>query len=199
MSEVVTLTATTPLEGPSRGEHGRVVSRFAGDAGGATAIEFAFVVFPLLTLLLLVLEVGLVYWTGAVLDNGVQATARTFYTDTGASAASMVDTVRTGICERASGLINCDRLKVDLSYYADFSAVTAPSPVDPATKTWRTGFGTAHGCTEDSRIVVVRAALAQQSVHNAIAGLATFSDGSRLIQSTMVVTLGRRSTGLTGC
>lgn len=155
------------------------------------------IVFPLITLLLLVLEVGLTYWIGAVLDNSVQAASRSFFTDTGTTPGSMVETVRARICKDGSGLINCDRLKVDLSYHADLTTVSPLSPVDAGA--WRTGFGSAHGCTEDSQVVVVQAAIAQMSFHNTVAGMAVFADGSRLIQSATVVTLGRRSTGLTGC
>ena len=173
------------------------IRAFERDASGATAVEFAFVAFPLITLLLLVLEVGLTYWTNVVLDNGVQAAARSFYTDTGASSGGMADTIRTKICASGGGLINCDRLKVDLSYYADLSAVEVASPVDAGA--WRAEFGMAHGCTQDSRVVVVQAAIAQMSFHDNAAGLADFADGSRLIQSATVVALGRRSTGLPGC
>ena len=62
--------------------------RFGEDDRGATAVEFALVVFPLITLLLLVLEVGLNYWTSAVLDNAVHSAVRVFYTDAGASSSS---------------------------------------------------------------------------------------------------------------
>lgn len=173
------------------------IKAFERDAGGATAVEFAFVAFPLMTLLLLILEVGLTYWTNAILDNAVQAAARSFYTDTAATSGTMTDMVRTKICASGGGLINCDRLKVDLSYYADLAAVELVSPVDSGA--WRAGFGMAHGCTQDSRIVVVQAAIAQKSFHDSVAGLAVFADGSRLIQSATVVVLGRRSTGLPGC
>lgn len=176
---------------------GSAITDFGSDADGATAVEFALIAFPLMTLLLLVLEVGLTYWTNVILDNGVQAAARSFYTDTGASSGSMADMVRTKICESGGGLINCDRLKIDLSYHADLAAVEVVSPVDAGA--WRTGFGTAHGCTPDSRVVVVQAAIAQKSFHDTVSSLAVFADGSRLIQSATVVTLGRRSTGLTGC
>lgn len=183
----------TSLPSPLRS----AIAAFESDADGATAVEFAFVAFPLMTLLLLVLEVGLTYWTNVILDNGVQAAARSFYTDTGATSQSMADMVRTKICASGGGLINCDRLKVDLSYHADLAAVELVSPVDAGA--WRSGFGTAHGCTQDSRVVVVQAAIAQKSFHDSVAGLAVFADGSRLIQSATVVALGRRATGLTGC
>lgn len=172
---------------------------FGRDDRGATAVEFAFVVFPLLTVILLVLEVGLTYWTSAILDNGVQSAVRIFHAETAASSSSTADLVRTEICQRGGGLINCDRLKVDLAYFSDLATVDISSPVDAAAKTWRAGFGTSHGCTPDSRVVVLQAAIAQQSFHNTVAGLAVFADGSRLIQSSAVVALGRRSTGAVTC
>lgn len=173
--------------------------RFGEDDRGATAVEFALVVFPLITLLLLVLEVGLNYWTSAVLDNAVHSAVRVFYTDAGASSSSTAENVRTEICQRGGGFINCDRLKVDFTYYSDFAAVSIFSPVDSAAKAWRAGFGTVHGCSQDSRVVVLQAAIAQQNFHNIVAGLAVFADGSRLIQSSAVVALGRRSTGPVVC
>lgn len=179
----------------------RVLARFRADHRGATAAEFALVVFPLFTLLMLVLEVGLTFWTGAALDHGVQGATRAFYTEgsSGAAPGAIAESVRKTICEGSGGLINCDKVKVDLSYYASLGDMVIQSPVDAAKQDWRAGFGDAHACSSTSQVVVIQAALAQRSFHTFVAGFSAFKDGSRLIQAASVVRIEPKSAGLQGC
>ncbi|GJE18650.1 hypothetical protein AIGOOFII_3379 [Methylobacterium marchantiae] len=156
--------------------------------------------FPLFTLLMLVLEVGLTYWIGATLDRGVQGATRVFYAEGDPSqSGSISDAVRKIICDGSAGLINCDKLKIDLVYYAGLSDVVIRSPVDPSQQDWRSGFGDSHGCTSTSQFVVIQAAVAQRNFHSFTSGSTEFKDGSRLIQAAKVLRIEPKSAGLQGC
>ena len=76
--------------GPARS----AAQRFRQDQSGAMAVEFALVLFPLCILIFFVLENALVFWVTSALDNGLDASMRQFYVQSGASATSLLDAVR---------------------------------------------------------------------------------------------------------
>lgn len=175
-------------------------SRFTRDTRGATAVEFAFVAFPLFTLIVLVLEVGLTYWIGATLDRGLQGATRAFYAEGDPNQVDTIsDAVRKSICDAAGGLVNCDKLKIDLRYYASLGDVVIRSPIDAAKQDWQPGFGDDHGCTSSSQVIVIQAAVAQHSFHSFTIGSTDLKDGSRVIQASKVLRVELKSAGLQGC
>ena len=174
--------------------------RLRDDARGVTSVEFAMIVFPFFTLVMLIMELALVFWIGATLDNALQGSMRQLYV--GASptvGTSLMTAIRRQICDGSKWLVNCDTLKVDLVAYSSFGDVRVSSPVDPGTQDWRTDFGKQHGCPARGSVVVVQAALAQQTFHRFGFGTSAFKDGSRLIQSAAVVQLTQNVSGAEGC
>jgi Flp pilus assembly pilin Flp len=172
---------------------------FGADQRGAMAVEFAMILFPLCVLIFFVLEAALVYWISSALDNGLDASMRQFYVQAGASTQTLSDGIRAELCRQVTPLVKCENLKVDIAAYDSFGRIDKASPVDGATGTWRVGFGDLHGCLTKGSVVVVQAALAQQTFQNF--GIVTnqFKDGSRLILATSVLQLDGNSTGSTGC
>jgi Flp pilus assembly pilin Flp len=185
---------------PVRWWSGRAIQgsrRFEADQGGATAVEFAMVLFPLCVLIFFVLEGALVYWIAAALDNGLDASMRQFYAQ--ASSTTLATGIRKELCRQVSPFVKCENLKVDVAVYDKFSRIEKASPVDPSTGTWRAGFGEQHGCLAKGSIVVVQAALAQQTFQKFGVVKNPFKDGSQLILATSVIQLDGNSTGGAGC
>jgi Flp pilus assembly pilin Flp len=178
----------------------RVLRRLGADTRGVTAVEFAMVVVPFVALIMLVMEMALIFWIGATLDNALQGSMRQLYVgSSSASGTSLMDAVRRQICDGAGGLVNCSTLKVDITAYPSFGDVRVSSPVDATTQDWRADFGRQHGCPVKGSVVVVQAALAQQSFYRLDLVRTAFKDGSRLIQSAAVVQLNQTPAAATGC
>lgn len=177
----------------------RTARRFGGDRRGVIAVEFALVAFPLCILVFALIEIGLIYWVSATLDNGIDASMRQFYVQAEASSKTLSEGVRGELCRQMSPFVRCENLKVDIAAYESFAGIDRSSPVDPSTGTWRAGFGDQHGCLTKGSIVVVQAALAQQTFQNF--GIVTnpFKDGSQLIHATAILQLDGNAPRSAGC
>lgn len=177
----------------------RAARRFGGDRRGVIAVEFALVAFPLCILVFALIEIGLIYWVSATLDNGIDASMRQFYVQAEASSKTLSEGVRSELCRQMSPFVKCENLKVDIAAYARFADIDRASPVDASTGTWRAGFGDQHGCLTKGSIVVVQAALAQQTFQRF--GIVTnpFKDGSQLILATAILQLDGNAPRSAGC
>ncbi|WP_244012259.1 TadE/TadG family type IV pilus assembly protein [Methylobacterium sp. J-068] len=163
------------------------------------AVEFAMILFPLCILIFALLEGALVYWISSALDNGLDTSMRQFYIQGQASSTALVDGIRGELCQQVSPFVKCENLKVDVAAYDSFGRIDKAGPVDPSTGTWRAGFGEQHGCLAKGSVVVVQAALAQQTFQKFGAATSRFKDGSQLILATSVIQLDGNSTGSAGC
>jgi Flp pilus assembly pilin Flp len=181
-----------------RAARGRA-GRFRQDQSGAMAVEFALILFPLCVLIFFVLETALVFWLTSALDNGLDASMRQFYVQSGGSATSLVDSVRSEICRQVSPFVRCENLKVDIGVYDSFTRIDRTSPIDAASGTWRTDFGIQHGCLTKGSVVVVQAAFAQHTFQKFGVVKNQFQNGSWLINATSVLQLEGNSTGGSGC
>lgn len=193
------LTARAGSPPSRRPQAGTAARRFASDRRGAMAVEFAMVLFPLCILIFAVLEGALVYWISSTLDNSLDTSMRQFYLQAEASSSTLTNAIRGEVCRQVSPLVKCENIKIDIAAYANFGRIEKASPVDASTGTWRSGFGEQHGCLAKGSIVVVQAALAQQTFQKFGFVNSPFKDGSQLILSTSVVQLDGNSTGSAGC
>ncbi len=108
----------------------RCLRRFRRNKDGAIAIEFAAVAAPLFAIIFAIMETGLVFLAGRVLDTGVYEGARLIRTGQAQSAGFDVGEFRTRVCDRLGGLFNCDDLKFDVRTYPNFSSITLTPPVN---------------------------------------------------------------------
>jgi Flp pilus assembly protein TadG len=99
------------------------------DRRGAVMVEFALVVGPLLLLTFAIIELGLSYWAGGLLDNATQETARKIRTGELQAAAAGEETktaqelFRENLCEAMDALIDCEdesRVYFDVRTFEDF-------------------------------------------------------------------------------
>lgn len=157
------------------------------------------VVFPFVTLLIAMMEIGFIFLIGSALDNGLESSMRQFYVQADASTRSRTEAIRAELCRRMELLAKCEAIKVDVAAYADFQSIDTSSPMDEATRTWRANFGTDHGCIAKGSIVVVQAGIAQKTFQNLGTTKGTFGDGSRLISASAVIQLDGNAASSAGC
>jgi Flp pilus assembly protein TadG len=149
------------LSGPARQATKQSVSRkdgvirpFLGDHSGASALEFALLVAPLLVLLLGVLEVGIVFFANFTLENAVSQGARLIRTGQAQAGSFDATAFRTEVCKHLSAPITCANLKLDVRHFTNFSGISLTNPLD-ANGNLKTSFTYDPGVGGD--VVVVRA------------------------------------------
>lgn len=179
-----------------------MVRRALGDTRGAAAIEFGLVCLPFLALLCAIVQVAFVIWAAQNFDFAFQKAARTLFTgqfqqnnSQAATSATLLTALQSSLCGSGASatpvLFNCAAVKIDISLGvssgAGFAGSTAPSPVDPATRDWATGFGTHYACAAPGKIVIATGAVKFPIIFGLLnAGLSNFADGSKLLESTAV-------------
>ena len=109
---------------------GRFVRRFKKSDGGATAVEFALVAFPFISLLGITMETGLLMFTEYTLQASVQDAARLIRTGQAQSAAMSASAFKTKICSTAGIIIDCTGgVTVYVRSDPTFAALRAALPV----------------------------------------------------------------------
>jgi Flp pilus assembly protein TadG len=101
------------------------LARFGSARRGATAVEFAFVALPFLTLLFAVLELGMVFLVSTTLQNAADAAGRKIRTGELQAGSGTRATFKSAICADMAWLgSDCaSNLKVDVQTYANFDAL----------------------------------------------------------------------------
>jgi len=164
---------------------GHFLSRFRRARDGATAVEFAFVALPFLTLLFAVLELGMVFMVATTLQNAADAAARKIRTGELQSGAASAGTFKTSVCNEMAWLgADClSHLTVDVRTFTDFASMEASSPVtNGVIDETKTQFQP--GAAED--IVLVRVYYTWTLFTPLLnTGLDTLANGKRLISATV--------------
>jgi Flp pilus assembly protein TadG len=128
---------------PDQGRRGL----FAAATGGAAAVEFALVVLPLIMLIFAILELALVFWLSALMDDAVNTAARKIKTGQVSASTEAAATAFKGvICDEVKLLASdcTTNLAVDVRTFATLNAIDSSPPmingvVDPAAMTFVPG------------------------------------------------------------
>jgi Flp pilus assembly protein TadG len=130
---------------------------FRRSQNGSAAVEFAMIAPMFFALLFAVMETGMTFMAGQVLETGVEDGARLVYTSQTASAADF----KSAICNRVSMLMDCTKLDIDVRSYDPGTTITITDPIDASGKYVSNGFvyqPPAYSPTApSSKTVVVRA------------------------------------------
>lgn len=81
---------------------------------GVVAIEFALVVIPFIFLLVGMVEVGMFYASGALLEGASVDAARMIRTGQVQSASDPETAFKTELCDQAKALIACDKIQYEV-------------------------------------------------------------------------------------
>ena len=181
---------------------GCLLSSLRKNAEGAAAVEFALVAVPFLALCGAIFQIAFQIWATQNFDRALQNAVRTIFTgqfqqaNAGQTDPSvLLANLKSVMCGPPNAVIptvfNCQGVKIDVATAGTFAAATPATPINAATGTWSTGFGTNYACAKPGTIVVVTAAVQFPTFFNML-GLSTrkfttgSGAGSSLLTSTAV-------------
>jgi len=107
-----------------------IAHRFIRHDRGATAVEFALVLVPFLTLLFMTMETGVVFLAQQSLETAAADAGRLVMT--GQAQSLNADTFKAKICSKGYALFKCNNIYVDVkSYGSSFSSIDNAVQYDP--------------------------------------------------------------------
>ena len=96
-----------------------------------TLVEFAVIAIPFFTLIIGIIEVGLIFWAGYELENATAAAARLVRTGQAQTSAYTVDQLRSQLCQNVVILSNCTtKVQLSVQTFSTFAGITSPSAVN---------------------------------------------------------------------
>jgi Flp pilus assembly protein TadG len=108
-----------------------LLRRFRRNRRGSAAVEFALVAPAFFALLFAIIETGIVFFAGQVLETVTQDSARTILTGQAQTAALNQTQFKTSVCNRISVLFDCvNGIYIDVQSYPKFSNVAITPPID---------------------------------------------------------------------
>jgi Flp pilus assembly protein TadG len=109
----------------------KALRRFRRNRRGSAAVEFALVAPVFFALLFAILETGIVFFAGQVLESVTQDAARTVMTGQVQNSALTQAQFKTNICSRITVLFDCPNgIYVDVRSYSAFASVSVAAPID---------------------------------------------------------------------
>ena len=109
------------------------IRRFRRNRRGSAAVEFALIAPVFFALLFAIIETGLLFFAGQVLETGTQDSARLMYTHQAYDTGMDETAFKTDLCNRVAVLFNCTgnlaNLSVDVQYYAPGTAINLTDPI----------------------------------------------------------------------
>ncbi len=169
-----------------------IFKKFKRNRSGATAVEFAIVALPFLSLLFAIIEVALVFFGSLALDNAVDKTSRLIRTGQAQGASMTEAQFKDDICQQIISLFNCtNSLRTELVTFTNFQAASdfvadaSNNPLD-GNGDLRDDF-TYDDSSEAEEIVLVRVFFEWQLMPNFPGiGLANMGNGNRLVSTVAV-------------
>ena len=96
-----------------------------------TLVEFAVIAIPFFTLIIGIIEVGLIFWAGYELENATAAAARLVRTGQAQTSGYTVDQLRSQLCQNVVILSNCaTKVQLSVQTFSTFAGITSPSAVN---------------------------------------------------------------------
>ena len=109
----------------------KALRRFHRNRRGSAAVEFALVAPVFFALLFAILETGIVFFAGQVLESVTQDSARTILTGQVQTAAVTQSAFKTSVCARINVLFDCaNGIYIDVQSYSAFASVNITAPID---------------------------------------------------------------------
>jgi Flp pilus assembly protein TadG len=159
--------------------------RFKRDKKGGTTIEFALVAFPFFACMFAIIEIGLIFFAGQVLETAVGDASRMILTGQAQTANFSANDFKNTICTNAvQTLFNCTNILIDVRTSNSFATANLSTPVDPTTHLVdASGFTFQPG--QACSIVIVRVIYEWPTFVRYLGlDMATLADGNHLLMST---------------
>jgi Flp pilus assembly protein TadG len=152
---------------------------------GSMVVEFAFVIVPFLACMFAIIEIGLIFFAGQVLETSVADASRMILTGQAQTANFDANAFKNQICTSSvQALFKCDGIKIDVRTATSFGGANLGAPVNSQTNMLDTSNFTYQPGTQ-CQIVVVRVVYEWPSFIRTF-GLdtATLASGKHLLMST---------------
>jgi Flp pilus assembly protein TadG len=158
--------------------------QFGRDTLGASAVEFALIALPLFYILLVILEIGIVFFANYTLENAAAQGARMLRTGQAQNQKFDAGMFKTEVCKHITAPLDCGKLKVDVRRFTNFGSSDLTKPLDAAGNI-KTNFTYDPGAGGD--VVVVRAfyPLDLPALLPLDISMANMNDGNRMVVATV--------------
>jgi Flp pilus assembly protein TadG len=108
----------------------RTLRKFFRKRTAAALVEFAVIAIPFFTLIMGIIEAGLIFWAGYELENATAAAARLVRTGQAQTSGYTVDQLRSQLCRNVVILSNCaTKVQLSVQTFSTFAGITSPSAV----------------------------------------------------------------------
>ncbi len=109
-------TATPPRLCARRRGFGlrRFLSRAGRNADGSVAVEFGLIAIPLFVMIFGIVEVGMYFAAGLVLEGASASAGRTVRTGAAQLSADPDETFRTALCDHAEVMLDCSKIQYEV-------------------------------------------------------------------------------------
>ena len=108
-----------------------LLSRFRGNRGGSTVVEFALVAPMFFALLFAIIETALMFFASQVLETVTQDSARMIMTGQAQNASYTQAQFKSLVCTKVVALFDClNGITIDVQSYTQFSNVNVANPID---------------------------------------------------------------------
>jgi Flp pilus assembly protein TadG len=118
------------MPSPTAPSFPRLLRRLRRDRKGSAAIEFALVAPVFIALLFAILETGIMFLAGQVLETVAQDSARIILTGKAQTASYSPAQFASYVCSEVPALFNCNDISIDVESYPSFSSVNLANPID---------------------------------------------------------------------
>lgn len=108
----------------------RSLRSFRRGREGSAAIEFALVAPMFFALLFAIIETGLVFFAGQVLETGTQDAARLIFTNQVQSQSMSQADFKAKICARVTSLFDCNSIQIDVQSFAPGTTISITNPIN---------------------------------------------------------------------
>lgn len=108
----------------------RLLRRFRRDRDGAIAVEISFIALPFFAMLFAIIETGIVFFAGQVIETAIQDSGRLLFTHQAQDSNMTAAQFKADVCNRVAVLMNCAGVDIDVQYYAAGTTITITDPID---------------------------------------------------------------------
>ena len=144
--------AAPPGSVPARGL--RTIRRFRRARDGAVAVEFGIVAVPFFGLMFTIIETGLVFFAGQILETAVADSGRLVLTGQAQAGGLSRAQFTTALCNATPGMLDCAQIRFDMRPLASFGGAVPPVPMSGGDLD-ESGFQ--FNCGAPSEIIMLRA------------------------------------------
>lgn len=166
---------------------GTTLARLGRDSGGATIVEFAFVVGPLMALLVASAQVSLTFFAQQTLETTAEKATRQLLTGAAQNSNMSKTQFKELVCSKLPAFMKCANVIVDVQAASNFASATTGVPTLTYDSNGNISNNWAYQPGAAGQITVARI-MYVWNVRQGPLGfdLSTMSSGKRLLMSTSV-------------